>query len=243
MTDASEPKVVSMSGAPLIRHGAEKPFEAPQGEMCLEQISAHVEQHLGPIETVFHEIVSDTVHIDILVVKPTESFPYWRLVTSGMSDLAMKVPDGVDAPRHLELMVTLPADWRMGEADFRSEAWYWPLRLLKILARLPHKFDTWLGFGHTMPNGDPEEPYAANTKLSGVMLVPPATVDDGFLRLVIDEHKTIGFLSLVPLYKEEMALKLRDGADALIDRLVAIDVNDIVDPARRNAARKRFGLW
>jgi hypothetical protein len=40
-----------------------------------------------------------------------------------------------------------------------------------------------------------------------------------------------------------MALKLRDGADALIDRLVAIDVKDIVDPACRNAARKRFDLW
>ena len=32
----------------------------------------------------------------------------------------------------------------------KDEKWYWPIRLLKSLARLPIASDTWLGFGHTM---------------------------------------------------------------------------------------------
>jgi hypothetical protein len=38
-------------------------------------------------------------------------------------------------------------------------------------------------------------------------------------------------------------LKLRLGSDELLNSLDKIGVNDIIDPARRNAAKKRFGLF
>jgi hypothetical protein len=129
--------VVSLSGSPIHYYDEPAGWEAPQGEMCLEQISAHIEAHLGPVATVFHEIVSDTVHIDVHVVLPTEESPYARLVTSGMSDLPM--PGDNDVPRYLELVATLPGDWRLDRASFEDERWYWPVRLLKQLARFPHK--------------------------------------------------------------------------------------------------------
>jgi len=44
-------------------------------------------------------------------------------------------------------------------------------------------------------------------------------------------------------YEEEMNLKLRSGTDELLNRLDKVGINDIIDPARRNAARKRFGLF
>ena len=44
---------------------------------------------------------------------------------------------------------------------------YWPIRLLKSLARLPIASDTWLGFGHTMDN---KENFAENTKLCAAIL-------------------------------------------------------------------------
>lgn len=87
--------VVSLSGSPIYRHGEPTPWGAPQGEEFIQEISAHIEKHLGPVETVFHEVVSDTVHIDVHIVKPTVKFPFVRLVTSGMSDLPMTTPDDV----------------------------------------------------------------------------------------------------------------------------------------------------
>ena len=49
-----------------------------------------------------------------------------------------------------ELAIALPPDWKLDEGSMKDERWYWPFRLLKVLARLPISSDTWLGFGHTM---------------------------------------------------------------------------------------------
>ena len=238
-TRGDNARVVSLSGAGVFHHGQPDAWRPPATELCLAQISAHVERHLGKIETVFHENVSDTVHLDVLVVPATETFPFVRLVTSGMSDLPMSVPCEADAPRFLELMVTLPADWKLDMQSFAHERWYWPVRMLKRLALLPHKHATWLGWGHTVPNGDPAEPYADGVGFDGALVISPLTVPDAFHVLDIDADKAICFMAVVPLYGEEMALKLRHGTDGLLDAFDDAQVNDIVLPGRPNAGKPR----
>jgi hypothetical protein len=233
--------VVSLSGSPIYHHGEPSPFEAPQGEMCLQQISDHIERHLGKVRSVFHELVSDTVHIDVHIVD--DGAGCIRLVTSGMSDLPMAVPEGAGAPKHAELMITLPRHWKLDEASFQSEQWYWPVRLLKSMARFPHKHATWFGFGHTIPNGDPARPYAPDTKLCGAIVLPPVTVPADFRELTIDLRKRITFYSLVPLYREELDFKLRKGADALLDKFDAKGINDLVEIDRANVGRRFLGLF
>jgi hypothetical protein len=236
-------KVVSLSGSPIYRHEEALPWAPPPGEEYIEQISAHIEKHLGPVETVFHELVSDKVHIDVHFVKPTTDFPYVRLVTSGMSDLPMRTPDDQRIPRHAELLITLPPDWKLSQSDMEDERWYWPIRHLKILARLPHEYETWLGWGHTVPNGDPPTPYANNTKFCGALVVPSVTVPKEFHTLEIKNVKDISFFAMVPLYESEMNLKLRSGLDALLSRFDKHGVSDIVDLSRKDTAVRRFGLW
>lgn len=236
---------VSPGGSPILVHSRQKDFTPPQGEEHIEAIGAHIERHLGPVSGVFHEIISDLVHIDVHVVPANDQFPYLRLVTSGMSDLPMTVPAEVDTdvPRYMELMVTLPADWPISQEAFEDERNYWPVRLLKGMARLPHEYDTWLGFGHTIPNGHPSEPYAPGVGFDGAIVLPPVTAPEEFAALELDDGKTISFMSLVPLYPEEMDLKLKKGAEALLDRFDAKNIQDVIEPGRTNVARKRFGLF
>lgn len=243
MSNSGNDEIVSLSGAPIYRHTESTPWAAPQGEVCIEQITDHIEQHLGKVESVFHEIISDTVHIDVHFVKPTKDFPFSRIITSGMSDLPMKVPAEIAAPEFVELIITLPPDWELTQESFKNENWYWPVRLIKSLARLPHKYETWLGWGHTVPNGDPAEPYASNTKLSGAIILPSATVPAAFHKLRIDDQKEITFYSVVPLYEEEMNFKLRSGSDELIKRFGMKNITDTISLARPNVAQKLFGLF
>lgn len=241
---SKQDNLVSLSGAPIFRYtDGEKEWEAPHGEMSLEEISDHIEKHLGEIDQVFHEILSDTVHIDVHHLKPNAAFPFHRLVTSGMSDLPMTLPEGVESSRFMELMITLPADWRIDQASFEDERWYWPVRELKFLARFPHKYDTWLGWGHTLPNGDPAEPFADNTRFDGVIILPPLGTPPAFHSLVIDANKTIDFYSVVPLYPEEMRLKLHKGSEALLEGFDKHGIGDAIDLGRRNVAKKRFGFF
>jgi len=236
--------LVSLSGDPIFRYSdGEKEWESPKGEESLEEISDHIEKHIGNIEMVYHEIVSDTVHIDVHHVAPTKERPFHTLITSGMSDLPMVVPTEYEAPKHLELMATLPEHWKVDQESFQNEEWYWPVRQLKIFARFPHKHDTWLGFGHTMPNGDPAEPYAPNTRLNGAILLPSILVPEEFWVLNIGNNKKINFLSIVPLYEEEMNLKLRKGSDELLDKFGKYEITDLVDINRKNVAKRKFGFF
>ncbi|AWH55281.1 hypothetical protein C1924_19815 [Stenotrophomonas sp. ESTM1D_MKCIP4_1] len=233
----------SPGGSPILRHSREKEFTPARGESHIEAISAHIERHLGPVSGVFHEIISDLVHIDVHVVPASEQFPYLRLVTSGMSDLPMTTPAEVEVPQYMELMVTLPADWPITQDAFEDERNYWPVRLLKTLARLPHEYDTWLGFGHTIPNGHPAEPYAPGVGFDGAIVLPPVSAPDDFATLQLDDGITVEFMSIVPLYPEEMDLKLKKDAETLLGRFDAKNIKDVIVPGRTNVAKKRFGFF
>ncbi|MBB3113833.1 hypothetical protein FHS18_005946 [Paenibacillus phyllosphaerae] len=239
---------LSPSGAPIYRHEArDRELELATGDSAAaEAITAHIEKHIGPVRHVFSEIISDLVRVNILVVEPSAKRNYYTLVTCGMSDRPMTVPEGAEQFRFAELMLCLPPTWKLSDEAFRSEDNYWPIRAMKVLARLPHEYETWLYHAHTIPNANPPEPYAVNTKLSGMMLSLPTIADDleAFFTLQLGEDKPVHFFTLLPLYEEEMNFKLSKGADALLEKLAQADVNELVDPRRKNVCKKKlFGLF
>jgi hypothetical protein len=106
------------------------------------------------------------------------------------------------------------------------------MRLLKMLVRLPHDYNTFLAPTHTVPNGDPARPYAPNTKLCCAMIYTPVTLPPDFFTLQIDETKTIHFYGTFLLYKEEMDFKLKHGADALLEIFQVTKVTELVEVTR-----------
>ena len=233
----------SEGGSHILRYGERRiPVTPEQSEPDLiEAIANHVTRYVGPIETVWHEHESDLVHLDIHVVPPHPKRNAYTLVTSGMSQAPMKFEfeDHVDFT-YAELMITLPPDWPMDEERLHDERYGWPLHSLYSLARLPHAYDTWLGPGHSIPNGDPPEPFADTAKFVGVILFSPVSLDEDFHSLHYTPDKAIAFLALYPLYPEEMDFKLRKGADTLLRRFAQHAITDIVDLKRKNTAKKRW---
>ena len=130
----------------------------------IETVSAHIERHIGPVHTVFHEIISDDLHLDIHHVRSSLFRRCEILVTSGMSAIPMPVPES-EAPRYAELMIVLPKGWPLDMNSLKEDRHYWPIKLLKDVARFPQATDTWLGYGHTIGNGsgnDDMVPYATD---------------------------------------------------------------------------------
>jgi len=205
-------------------------------ESHIRAISEHIEKYVGKPKTVFHEIVSDLVHIDVHVVEPTTKRPFITLITSGMSDKPMSVPEGRENFEFAELTICLPSDWPLSNDAFKYENNYWPIRWLKILAFFPHEHDTWLSYGHTVPNGDPPEPFADNTKFCCFLISLPRWLPKDFVTLKLDDNKTVRFFVLLPLYREEMNLKLRKGTDHLEKLLFKTGTTEVLDITRQNAA-------
>jgi hypothetical protein len=207
----------------------------------LQQIRSHVERYIGRIDQVYPgDPASGTA--DVLHVKPIDSRPYHTLISAGMSSIAMPVPPEVSAPHRLELMMTLPEGWKPA-GNVAEELAHWPTRLLQSLSRVPREPERWLGWGHTIRNGEPPQPYASNTQLCGVIVAPSLMVPVGFYELNIDSER-VAFYAAIPLYREELDLKQSKGMEVLLAKLLEKDINDIVYLKRRNVAKKkRFGLF
>jgi hypothetical protein len=233
----------SQSGAPIYRHDSSTSRSGQvAASKSAELISQHISKHFGDETSVFHEIVSNLIHVDINIIDPTPSRPYYTLITSGMSDRPMRPPKEYRLLTRAELMMSLPADWPMHEKAFKDERNYWPIRILKELARLPHEHSTWLWATHTVPNGDPPKRYSKNTRLCCALLAMPQLTPEEFPKLEAGPGKIIHFHGVVPLYREEMDYKLANGADALEERLEEAGVTELLSLKRVNVCkRKLFG--
>jgi len=208
----------------------------------LEIMSRHIARYIGEPEMVLHEIDSDIVHIDIHCVLPGKGRNFTTLVTSGMSDKSMITPVEASEFRYAELVMYLPSTWPLDREHSRLEEYYWPVRLLKDLTKMPHMLETWLGPGHTIANGEPAEPYAANTRMCGSVLLEPVLEPTGFRSLKASPVKTINYLLVFPLYKEEMIFTMKYGMDMLLERLEKKRISPILNICRESLCNMRKGI-
>jgi hypothetical protein len=221
------------SGARSERHQPRHTgFTPAAGQRADEAIDRHIVSHFGPVAFVLHEFASHLVGVHVYVVGPTEQRPYQTLVTSGMSERPMAVPEGHGISPYAELMLCLPADWPLTEPAMRDERTGWPVSVLKQVARLPHEYGTWIGEWHTIPNGDPAMPYAPDTPFAAVVVTPMLRVRPEARTIEVPDGTEIALHALIPLYPAELALKLSEGADALISALDRGGVTELLDPTR-----------
>ncbi|MGG4440403.1 suppressor of fused domain protein [Brevibacillus fortis] len=228
-------------GTTIYTYDQQATSEPPAPMEYVEEIGKHFETvFAGRESSVFHEIISDTIHIDVNVMSPTEEEPFWVLYTNGMSDLPMTIPDEIqeqmeESIDRAELMIFLPASWELTQESLEDENNYWPIRLMKQLARFPHQYNTWLGYGHTIPNYQEYEPYADGTGLNGVVLFQ---LSEEISVIPTKDGNNIHTYFLIPLYKEEMEYKLEHGMDALLDKLFELDDDALIlNPNRRNTCK------
>jgi Suppressor of fused protein (SUFU) len=146
--------------------------------------------------------------------------------------------------RSAELMLLLPPTWPApGTPEFEDERGYWPYRLLQDLARLPHEYDTLLWSGHTVPNGDPAQPYAKGAGFSGALIAPPVIAPEGFHTLEHDGRE-ITFFAVWPLYDDEMRLKLDQGVAKLAALMDEARLLEVVNVGRPSVVpQRRRGLF
>ena len=194
----------------------------------LNAVEEHIKQYFGEFPSVYHEIASPDIHVDICCVPPSEKRNFYTLITLGMGAHIMNVPEELGAEEYgrAELLICLPPDWKLGET---SDEWYWPLALIKNLARLPINCDTWLGWGHSVDN---QEPFADNTELCGSLLINPVGVDEGGSICELPSGEKVNFFEILPLYRGEMNFKIDHDAQTLLGRMG--NISHVTDISREN---------
>jgi hypothetical protein len=202
-------------GARIIRYNGGE-FSKTQVGFTEEDTSGYAEQReqafdslFGEPDTVLHETLPFIPHIDVYSYKPGHAGrDFWTLVTSGMSDLMMTLPEGVNREYgRVELIF-----YCNEPKDSYTE-------LLRTMAHFPHDNKTWLGSGHTMTNGNPPSPIFHESPGLDCFLFIPTIVspENTFADLVTLAGDPVNLLWLVPITSAERDLKLQKGINAIYD--------------------------
>ena len=201
----------------------------------MDKVSEYIKQQYGEFDIVAHELVSPDIHCDIAIVPPTDDQPYYKLVTMGAGAFKMNVPEDLksDVYERAEYVVFLPADWNI-KSDKEED--YWPIRMLKTVARLPVSMDDWLFYRHTVNLTDDESPVAENTGFNScVLFISFGKGNKPGEPLKLDlSDKEVAFFQLVPLYPEELEFKLEHSFDELEDIMDDDLYDPVVDIHREN---------
>ena len=194
----------------------------------LDVLEEHIKDNYGDFPTVFHETVSKDIIIDIACIPPTEEHNFYTLVTMGMGAHIMNIPDSLSPEENgrAELLICLPPDWKLGES---SEEWFWPIALLKDLARLPINTDSWLGWGHSV---DHRTAFSERAGFCGTLLLYPEGVPEGAETCTLPNGDRVNFFEVIPLYRDEMIYKVNNDTKSLLEHLSK--VSHIVDINRPN---------
>lgn len=155
----------------------------------------------------------------------------------GMSAIPQSLVEDSDDPKFMELLILLPKRWPLKNSDFLDENNYWPLRLLKDMARYGHRNQISLGYGHTIANAEDDDEnlvaYAENNSFIASVLLPSITLgDEAFVLEQPKKEENVYFFAVIPLYKKELDFKINNDIDQLIDLFHLHKLSDILDMKR-----------
>ncbi len=175
--------------------------------------------------------------VNLHVVMPTDERPYFVVVTSGMSERAMKVPEGMEGSARAECFLCLPPDWPLSMINrgWREPEFAWPFFLLQECARFPFEQDTWLGYGHSVPMPHALDPAG---RFSGVAVLEPLLMPEDFIAVETNEpeDEVIWLLPVFPCTPDEMSFKRVHGYGILSARFKAMGVTELLEPLRPSVA-------
>ncbi len=215
--------MAQLSALSMWRNALDKKEENSQlpeqySETELEELSDFIEKTFGKYDHVFHEVIFPDIHMDIIIIPPTEERNYYTLCTMGVGAHRMDVPDEFEfryetlIAERAELLIYLPADWNLTVEGMKDERNYWPIRLLKDFARMPIETESWITWGHSFSQEE-EEPFAEGVPYSSAVLLSPQPVIDNIVSCPLAVGKSVDFYQVFPLTHEELEYKLKCADD------------------------------
>lgn len=148
---------------------------------------------------ILHSTDHKAPHIDLYMFPPDGQRDFVAVLTGGMSDLPMAVPDRSAADPHIELIMGI------------GQHQHWATNLLKLVAEYPFDQGTFYDAHHTVPFGGE---LGDGSSLSAFLLVRPHFLPEGLASFECG-GKRIGFLQAVPITTLEHEFAVAEGSDKL----------------------------
>ncbi len=181
-------------------------------EKEMEKLMNHFDMYFGQNDSlVLHPIIVTKPHVDILLYKPNEKFPFWKMVTMGASDY--KMPEIRNTlGRFNEFIMFIDRDVDLTDNEILG----WYADKLMLVSTYAYYNKTHITFGHSIEwkNEDPDDEMIA-----AFIELPQVIENVGVLRCELGKSKTVVCLQAVLLNKADLDKLMDIGPQAFSDYL------------------------
>lgn len=177
--------------------------------------------------------------IPLLLLDLELASPVTVLMTNGLSDYKMPVPERLNDRNFNEIYFCLPSYWEWEDTENPQMNWVFPW--IKRLAKYVVDKQSWFGPGHTMPCGAAHERLSATMQQNHFFLTDPIYLDEELTPLKVGD-KTVHFLGIIPIFEDEMDYKSGKGTFKLLQKLSTAGVTEKLDDYRGTVLRSKWRL-
>ncbi len=178
--------------------------------------------------------------IDLLLLDIESKIPVKVLMTNGLSNYTMPVPEKYEDRMHNEIYFALPSYWEIEEVD--NPTMNWPIQKIKKLANHVIEKQTWYGPGHTFSNGNPPEALSKSMQQKYLLLAEPIALED-VLQPIQIKGQTIFFLAIIPVFEQEFDRKQSKGYFKFIRKFRGRNGSEILDDFRTSIYKSRWRIF
>lgn len=182
----------------------------------MDKIINHFDKYFAQTDSmVLHPIVDNGFHIDVLLYKPNEKYPFWKLVTMGASDYKMPTVSNT-VSQHNEYIMFVHADEDLENQEIVG----WYFNKLVMIAAFAHDNQCHITYGHSFEwqNNDPDDEMIA-----AFIEFPQIIKTIEILRCKTGLLKNVACLQVVLLNKNELDLLMKLGPQAFSEYLYPED--------------------
>ncbi len=173
----------------------------------------------------------------LLVIDLELRSPVTVVVTNGLRNYRMPVPEKMEGREHNELYFCLPDYWEWEDAS--NDRMNWPFHWIQRLAKFVVEKETWFGHGHTMPCGAGAPSLSETMKQNFFLLADPMLLEQELAPVEVD-GKTVHFLAIVPIFKNEFEYKQARGTFKLMQKFSNKNVTEKLDDFRGSVLRNKW---
>jgi len=165
--------------------------------------------------------------------------PVSVLMTNGLRNYRMPVPEKCEGLEHNELYFCLPSYWEW--EDLEHPGTNWVFHWIQRLARYVQEKESWFGHGHTMPCGAEMKCLSETMKQNHFILMNPMLLERELEPVKLPDM-TVYFLAIVPIFPDEMDYKQGKGTLKLMRKFVNKGVSEKLDDFRSTVLKSKWRL-
>lgn len=205
----------------------------------MNELKEYLERRFGEHRVSDFEI--NGVDVPLLKIElELSASPVTVVMTNGLRNYAMPVPEKLLGQEHIELFFCLPFYWDL--TDLNNKIMNWPFTWLEKLGKHLVDSETWYGPGHTFANGNPHKSFSLTMKPNHLILMEPIKLEEHLTSARLGENN-VSFLAVVPIFEQEFDIKMAKGFVKFLRKFRAKNGSEILDDYRENIFKSRFRIF